>query len=166
MHNETEWVLRLLAAFAAGALIGIERQIRGKAAGLKTLVFISVGSCLFMIISEIVGASEFLTGHVQYVSDPGRIAAQVVTGIGFIGAGVIVQSKAQVHGLTTAAVIWATAGVGMLIGIGYKVFGLLVALFLVIILVILHLLEIGPFSKWYHQNENLNQKKKEKLRKP
>lgn len=103
-----EDVLKILLAIVAGGLIGFEREFRDKAAGFRTLIFISVGSTLFTILSA------YLAGD----KDPGRIAANIVTGVGFLGAGVIMRESGRVTGLTTAAAIWLTAAVGMSIGGG------------------------------------------------
>jgi putative Mg2+ transporter-C (MgtC) family protein len=102
---------RLLAACVAGAIIGFERELHDKPAGLRTNVMICLGAALFTVLSlRVSGGSE--------LSDPGRIAAQVVTGVGFLGAGAIIQFRGQVVGLTTAATIWLVASVGMAFGAG------------------------------------------------
>ena len=101
--------LSLCVALALGALIGIERELSDKAAGLRTNILICVGSCLFMIVSK------NFTGVLD--ADPTRIAAQIVTGIGFIGAGAIMHEGEQVTGLTTAATIWVVAAIGMAVGV-------------------------------------------------
>ena len=98
---------RLLVAMAIGMLLGIEREHRDKSAGLRTLTLISLGSCMFMLVSLIVDMGSTY-----------RIASNIVTGIGFIGAGVIFKSDKGVNGITTAATIWATAAVGMAVGSG------------------------------------------------
>ena len=136
-----EWGSRILAAIIAGAVIGLERELHGKAAGLRTIVLISMGSCLFMITSELVGAIQLKQGIANYVSDPGRIAAQVVSGVGFLGAGAIITSRDRVMGLTTAAVVWMTAGIGLVIGLDYELFGLSIAVLVTLILLALHALE-------------------------
>ena len=102
--------LSLCVALGLGAIIGIERELSDKAAGLRTNILICVGSCLFMIVSK------NFTGILN--ADPTRIAAQIVTGIGFIGAGAIMHEGEQVTGLTTAATIWVVAAVGMAVGVG------------------------------------------------
>ena len=102
--------LSLCVALALGAIIGMERELSDKAAGLRTNILICVGSCLFMIVSK------NFTGILN--ADPTRIAAQIVTGIGFIGAGAIMHEGEQVTGLTTAATIWVVAAVGMAVGVG------------------------------------------------
>jgi putative Mg2+ transporter-C (MgtC) family protein len=101
--------LSLSIALVFGAIIGIERELSDKAAGLRTNILICVGACLFMIVSK------NFTG--QPDADPTRIAAQIVTGIGFIGAGAIMHQGEQVSGLTTAATIWVVAAIGMAVGV-------------------------------------------------
>ncbi|TVR61877.1 MAG: MgtC/SapB family protein [Gemmatimonadales bacterium] len=101
----------LLAAFLS-ALLGLERESEGKAAGLRTHLLVGVGAALATYLSL------EMTGHgVGEAADPGRIAAQVVSGIGFIGAGVIIQSRGSVRGLTTAATLWVAAMIGMAVGL-------------------------------------------------
>ena len=102
--------LSLCVALVLGAIIGMERELSDKAAGLRTNILICVGSCLFMIVSKnFTGVQD---------ADPTRIAAQIVTGIGFIGAGAIMHQGEQVSGLTTAATIWVVAAIGMAVGVG------------------------------------------------
>ena len=146
-----DWGARLLAAALAGAVIGFEREIHGKAAGLRTIILISMGSCLFMIASELVGRIPVVAeGAIRYTSDPGRIAAQIVPGVGFIGAGAIIFSGGKfVHGLTTAAVIWMTAAIGMIIGLNYELFGLAVSVMVTLILLLLYWFEAGPLARWF-----------------
>jgi putative Mg2+ transporter-C (MgtC) family protein len=109
---------RLLVAAGLAGLIGLERELDEKAAGLRTHMLVSLGSALFTLISAY-GFSEFLNGNAAIRADPGRIAAQVVTGIGFIGAGVIFRQGFNVRGLTTAASLWFAAAAGMASGAGY-----------------------------------------------
>ena len=101
--------LRLLLAAALGGAIGLEREYRHKPAGLRTNMLIALGSALFSVMSIELGAAA---------GSPDRIAAQVVTGIGFLGAGAILRSGENVHGLTTAATIWVNAAIGMAAGLG------------------------------------------------
>ena len=101
--------LRLLVAAGLGAAIGLERALAGKDPSLRTFALICMGSCIFTFLSV---HSSTLTGQI----DPSRIAAQVVVGIGFIGAGAIFRSPRGVSGLTTAALMWVTAGIGMAVG--------------------------------------------------
>ena len=104
--------VRLAISFVLGAIIGVERQFRRRDAGMRTFTLICMGSAAAMLISIWIPQTypNFLNG------DPGRIAAQVLTGIGFLGAGAIIQSHGSVHGLTTAACIWVMAVVGLAAG--------------------------------------------------
>ena len=110
--------IRLLASTILGGFIGLEREVHGKEAGLRTYTLVSLGSALIMIIS----VQIFEIYKTQTIMDPSRIAAQVVTGIGFLGAGAIIRfnssAGAEIKGLTTAAGIWAAAGIGLACGIG------------------------------------------------
>ena len=125
--------LKLLTAILAGGSIGLERQIAGKPAGLRTNILICMGSALLMDLSI------NLTGGDGRVGDPARLAAQVVTGIGFLGAGTIMQSKGTITGLTSAATIWTVAAIGLTIGAGSFVAGLgATALVMIVLLVLGH----------------------------
>ena len=118
----TEFILRLFMAGIMGAIIGLDRDYRAKEAGYRTHFLVSLGSALIMIVSQH-GFGEILdTPNVNL--DPSRIASQVVTGIGFIGAGTIILHKQIVRGLTTAAGIWATSGIGLAIGAGMYTLGI------------------------------------------
>lgn len=113
--------LRLLVAFLLGGVIGYERETKKHAAGLRTHILVSMGSALIMIIS--VGAfSEYSQN-----GDPARLASQVVSGIGFIGAGTIFKEGSTVRGLTTAASLWVSAGIGLAVGVGYYFAAIFVA---------------------------------------
>jgi putative Mg2+ transporter-C (MgtC) family protein len=114
MAQDLELLGRLLLAAVLGAAIGAERELNDQAAGLRTHMLLTIGACLFTLVS----AYGFGRG-----SDPSRIAAQIVTGIGFLGGGAIVRHGLTVKGLTTAASIWATASVGVAIGAGSYVLG-------------------------------------------
>jgi putative Mg2+ transporter-C (MgtC) family protein len=101
----------LFLAALLGSLIGVEREIAGKDPSIRTFALISTGSCLFATLS-------LETFHDYQLGDPSRIAAQIVPGIGFLGAGTIFRSKYGVSGFTTAALMWMTAGIGMAVGLG------------------------------------------------
>ena len=118
MENTMIWdfVGRLVLAAIFGTIIGLDREYREKEAGFRTHFLVSLGSALMMIVSQY-GFSEILT-HDGVSLDPSRIAAQVVSGIGFIGAGTIIFNHQIVRGLTTAASLWATAGIGLTAGAG------------------------------------------------
>ena len=115
-----EFLLRLLIAALLGALIGFERDIHGRAAGLRTHLLVSMGAAAFVILSLLISSVGGPAQRVGAASpDPGRIAAQVVTGIGFLGAGAIIKEGLTIRGLTTAASLWVVAGIGMASGAGY-----------------------------------------------
>src|ERR1700759_3460933 len=116
MLNDSEMLLRRPKAAALGSLIGFERERLLWAAGIRTHMLVCVGSCLIMIVSQY-GFSNILT-HQNVVLDPSRIAAQVVSGIGFLGAGAILARGEIIRGLTTAASIWTVAAVGLAVGGG------------------------------------------------
>ena len=124
---------RLILAAVLSGLIGYEREVHGRAAGLRTTILVGVGSCLIMIISMYM--------HTVYAGvadvDPGRIAAQVVSGIGFLGAGTIIRYGASVRGLTTAAGLWAVAGIGLAAGCGFYPAALLATGIIFLVLVAL-----------------------------
>ena len=128
MGIEVEMVLRLLLAAALGAIIGFQRERAGKQAGLRTLVLICVGAAIFTV------ASIYGFGA---ASEPARVAAGVVVGIGFLGAGIIMHREGGiVAGLTTAATVWAVAGIGLAAGAGlYLVAAVATALVLIILLI-------------------------------
>ena len=111
-----DFVLRLLVAGILGAIIGLDREYRAKEAGYRTHFLVSLGSALIMIVSQY-GFQDIIKEN-SVSLDPSRVAAQVVSGIGFIGAGTIILQKQIVRGLTTAAGIWATAGIGLAVGAG------------------------------------------------
>lgn len=117
-----DFVLRLLVAGILGAIIGLDREYRAKEAGYRTHFLVSLGSALIMIVSQY-GFQEIIKAN-SVTLDPSRVAAQVVNGIGFIGAGTIIFQKQIVRGLTTAAGIWATAGIGLAVGAGMYVIGI------------------------------------------
>lgn len=122
MINDLEICLRLAVAFVLGGIIGYERESRSKSAGLRTHILVSIGSCLIMVLSiNIYATVQGLTN-----ADPTRLAAQVVSGIGFLGAGAILKEGPMVKGLTTAASIWVVSGVGLAAGSGQLVGALFV----------------------------------------
>ncbi|MCB1888718.1 MAG: MgtC/SapB family protein [Rhodocyclaceae bacterium] len=129
---------RVLAAAVLGGLIGLERDKHGRAAGLRTHLLVSLGAAVFTILSaKIPGRADGL----GFVADPGRIAAQVVTGIGFLGAGVILKTGRDVRGLTTAACLWTAAAVGMAAGAGQHGVGVVTTVVALLALILLKLVE-------------------------
>ncbi len=123
--QDMEYLLRLATAVVLGGLIGLERELHDKPAGFRTIILISVGACVFTILSQLVGGPDW---------NSTRIAAQIVTGIGFLGAGAILRDRHSVLGLTTAATIWAVAAVGMAVGFGHYVFGTFGAVTILVVL--------------------------------
>ena len=140
MNLFLDFALRLFVAGAMGVLIGLEREYRAKDAGYRTHFLVALGSALMMIVSQY-GFAEVLKTDLIRV-DPSRIAAQVVSGIGFIGAGTIILQKQIVRGLTTAAGIWATSGIGLAVGAGMYAIGIAATL-----LVLLGLETLSYFFK-------------------
>jgi len=134
MLTTTDIIWRLVLAVLVGGVIGAEREYRSKSAGFRTLTLICLGAALFTILSQLIG----------WATAPERIASNVVVGIGFVGAGVIFRSdpmRSKVSGITTAAMIWVTAALGMSIGAGYLLVGVLACLLVLIVIVVFALVE-------------------------
>lgn len=133
--------IKLLISFFLGAIIGVERQFRRREAGMRTFTLICMGSTAAMLVSIWIPQiyPDFLNG------DPGRIAAQVLTGIGFLGAGAIMQSHGSIYGLTTAACIWVMAVIGLAVGAGMYIPAFLATLLTLFVLVSLEKLEKRMF---------------------
>ncbi len=135
----TSELIKLLLAVLVGGAIGVERELRDKDAGFRTLIFICVGSTIFTIFSL----------RLSPQGDPTRIAANIVSGVGFLGAGVILRERGQVRGLTTASTIWLVAALGLGIGAGHYTFVILAALAILFILLFFPRLEgwMGQMSE-------------------
>lgn len=129
-------------AVLCGALIGLERELKGKPAGLRTNILIALGSAMYMSVGLLLSHEGGETG-----ADPSRIAAQVVTGIGFIGAGCIIQDRRRVIGLTSAATIWVVAAIGIISGAGFPVLALVSSLIVVLTLTVLGWVETRFFDR-------------------
>jgi putative Mg2+ transporter-C (MgtC) family protein len=125
IDNSAFW-LRLLTAILCGGAIGLERQLRGKAAGIRTSILVCMGTMLFIAMGD-----AFPTAR----TDPSRVLGQVITGIGFLGAGVILVSDGRLLGVTSAAVIWVLAGLGAMIGLGRLATAMIVTLATLAILI-------------------------------
>ena len=142
IYDNLEFLLRLLLSAALGALVGLERSKRRKEAGIRTHCIIACTSALFMIVSKY-AFLDCLNIDGLRGADPARIAAQVVSGISFLGAGVIFKNGNSIRGLTTAAGMWGTAAIGMAVGAGMYWLGLFESAVLVAIQVILHRFPVG-----------------------
>lgn len=136
--QQVYFILRIVVAALCGFLIGLERKNRAKEAGVRTHCVVACASALMMVISKYGFADMAIGADGVRGADGARIAAQVVSGIGFLGAGMIFVHRNTVTGLTTAAGIWATAGVGLAVGAGMYVVGIASAVIILIIQIILH----------------------------
>ena len=135
----SDFFLRIILACACGAGIGFERSRRFKGAGLRTHIIVCCGAALMMIVSKY-GFADLLGGK---AADPARVAAQVVSGISFLGAGVIFKNHGMVKGLTTAAGLWVTAGIGLAVGGGMYALGIFSTVLVAVLQVIMHKFQIG-----------------------
>lgn len=141
MISDGEMVLRLIISAMAGGIVGMEREANNRPAGLRTHVLVTLGSTLIMLIS--------MYGFQGLGGDPARLAAQVVSGIGFLGAGTILRKGDNIRGLTTAASIWVCGGIGLAIGNGYYLAGLATS-----IIVLLTLKNMGFVQKKVLKSQN------------
>jgi putative Mg2+ transporter-C (MgtC) family protein len=142
-----EQAAELVLAFVLSALIGLEREFRQKSAGLRTHTLVGLSAALFMLISKY-GFTDILAAN-RVVLDPSRVAAQVVSGIGFIGGGLIFVRRDSVRGLTTAAIVWLTASVGMACGAGLPLLALLVTVgHFIVVFLFPHIVLRLPKSRW------------------
>jgi putative Mg2+ transporter-C (MgtC) family protein len=145
---EFDIVIRLCLAFIAGGIIGIERSSRRQVAGLRTHILIAVGAACLMMLSIWI-PQQFSGG------DPGRIAAQVVSGMGFLGAGAIIRLGNSIRGLTTAASLWLVAAIGMTIGAGMYIAALTTEILAILALMVLNKVERKLFPNDFpHNKEN------------
>jgi putative Mg2+ transporter-C (MgtC) family protein len=142
-------VLSLLFAVLLGGAIGLEREITGKPAGLRTNIIICLGATAFTLVAQRIGE------QVGAADAGGRIAAGIVTGVGFLGAGALIQERRGVHGLTTAASIWLVASIGVACGVGYYMFATLVTFLALVALC--GLLPITRRIRRYRQRRGINQ---------
>jgi len=150
MVSNYEILFRLLLAAVLGGVVGLEREVHGRPAGVRTYLLLCMGSALIMVVSEFLflkfeGQGDLLK------SDPGRIAAQAVTGIGFLGAGVIMHARESIRGLTTAAGVWVACAVGLAVGAGFYLFGSAVTALTLISLVGIKAFEQHLKKDWYKE---------------
>jgi putative Mg2+ transporter-C (MgtC) family protein len=144
--------LRLVIAAALGGAIGLERDLHGRPAGLRTHALVSLGAALFTILSFIAaGALNWDGSAGTGIHDPGRIAAQIVTGIGFLGAGTILKSQFSIRGLTTASCLWLVAAIGMCCGVGLYCLAMFATGLALVFLIVVHQLELRLSKDQYHE---------------
>jgi len=143
-------IIRFLAALALGALMGFERERIGKEAGVRTLMLVSGGAAVFIIASLVI---PFVTGpaaqdaSMAVTTDFARVLANIVVGVGFLGAGIIIKTDERIHGLTTSANVWMAAAVGSLAGAGLISFAIVVAVVVTVLLFVLHNAHFNPDDK-------------------
>ncbi len=167
--NKDVWhfIVRMLVSVVCGFAIGLERKSRSKEAGIRTHAIVCLASCLFMILSKYLTAPLFsdISGN-SFDGDATRIAAQVVTGIGFLGAGIIMYRRDVMHGLTTAAGVWATSAIGMAIGGGFIVTGVCATAIILLLQLVFHLpikafttrhIALIKMQIWVENDDVLNQ---------
>ena len=158
------FIIRLVVSIVCGVIIGVERKTRSKEAGIRTHALVCMAACLFMIISKYMTTAQFNDSGVAS-GDPTRIASTVVTGIGFLGAGIIMYRRDVMYGLTTAAGVWATAAIGMAIGSGFVVLGAVATVLILILQIFFHLpikafntthLSVIRMQVWLECDDTLN----------
>ena len=137
-------IIKLVVALLLGAALGVERTLAKKTAGMRTYALVSLGSALFVIIADLAGR-QYLASGLSGSLDPLRIASQIIVGIGFLGAGLIIFKDDKLRGLTTAAGLWVAAGIGMAAGLGFY--------FLAVVVTILTLL---IFTVFWQLEQNLD----------
>lgn len=147
IQTQLLFAARLLLAAFLGGIIGYERELRRRNAGLRTFAAVSLGACLFSIISYTV---------VPPGNETTRIAAQIVAGVGFLGAGVILHGQSHISGLTTSATLWATAAVGMAVGYGLYI----LAIVTTVLLIVLLLLRLVPGLEHHDWEDNPSENEK------
>ena len=147
LMQNLDFVIRILVACLCGFVLGVERSRRFKEAGVRTHMIVCAGAALIMIVSkygfaDLTSASKEMYNGTRG-ADPARLAAQVVSGVGFLGAGMIFKNGGSVTGLTTAAGIWAAAGIGLAVGAGMYMLGILVTIAIASIQMLMHIVTVG-----------------------
>src|SRR3974390_1051576 len=147
-----EFLVRLVLAALLGGAVGLEREVHGRSAGIRTYLILSLGTALLMVLSEYL----LVAYHGKYPGlglqgDPGRIAGQAITGVGFLGAGVIIHYKDTIRGLTTPACVWLVCSVGLAVGAGFYVAGVAVTLLTLLALIGLKVGERRMRKDWFEE---------------
>jgi putative Mg2+ transporter-C (MgtC) family protein len=140
IYENHAYILRLICAMFLGGIVGFERQVRGRSAGLRTNILVCLGSAAVIVVFQKLAESTFTNPSIRF--DPARAAAGVITGIGFLGAGTIMKSKDFVRGLTTAASIWVVSAIGVTVGLGEYTISTTLTLLVLIALYFFHRLKI------------------------
>ncbi len=147
-------ITRLCAAIFLASLFGIERELTGKVAGLRTHILVCTGACVFTLLS-LYGFKMHITEGISGVNDPARIGAQIITGIGFIGAGTIMRNGSNVLGITTAATLWMAAAIGMACGCGLFSIGIFAAFLTLFVLILIRQFEKRVLSDYLKKYKNI-----------
>jgi putative Mg2+ transporter-C (MgtC) family protein len=157
MLSFEEMTVRFLVALALGALMGFERETAGKEAGVRTLMLVSGGAAIFSILSIVLPFLIVPAGDsgIAVATDFSRVISNIVVGVGFLGAGIIIKTEEKVRGLTTAALVWTSASVGCLVGVGLVWFAVVVA---VVITLMLYFLRTVDLSRVVHQENEHDRK--------
>lgn len=145
---------RLIIAIFLASLLGVERELTGKVAGLRTHILVCAGACVFTLLS-IYGFKMHVTEGISGVNDPARIGAQIITGIGFIGAGTIMRTGSNILGITTAATLWMAAAIGMACGCGLFSIGLFATLLTLFVLILIRQFEKRFLSDYLKKYKNV-----------
>ena len=146
--------VRISAAILLAAILGVERELTGKVAGLRTHILVSAGACVFTLLS-IYGFKMQITEGIAGINDPARIGAQIITGIGFIGAGTIMRTGSNILGITTAATLWMAAAIGMASGCGMFSIGILASLATLFVLILIRQFERNVLSDFLKKYRNV-----------
>lgn len=153
MISNAEIMVRLVLAAFLGGAVGLEREVHGRPAGIRTYLILSLGCALLMVLSEYLLFKY--EGHplrgIALQVDPGRIAAQAITGVGFLGAGVIIRYRDSIRGLTTAACVWLVCATGLAIGAGFYLFGVVATALTLLCLIVLKIFEKRLRKDWYKE---------------
>lgn len=139
LSGDFDFALRLFTTLILAIAVGTEREFHGHPAGIRTMALVGVGACLFTAL----GLEPLFAGR----TDPTRVAAQIVTGVGFLGAGAILRTGNEVHGLTTAASIWVVSAIGMSVGFGFFAVGIFTAVMVLLTLILIRPIEARLFKR-------------------
>ncbi len=154
---EYSLLIRIAASIFFAFLLGVEREVTGKFAGLRTHILVSVGACVFTLLS-LYGFKMHITEGISGVNDPARIAAQIITGIGFIGAGTVMRHGNNIFGITTAATLWVCAAIGMACGTGMFDIAASASIFSLVVLVLIRRFERRFLSSKTYESKTLELK--------